>query len=126
MQQVSFIEMVDVRQCALDEQGLTSMLRAVRANCTLRILHLEGNNLTGKGVFILSELSYNTVYIFYFCFYFFTVAAMKFNEYLKELYLGGNRIIPEDCQNIGNILRTNHTLTHLDLRDNSIQVIYYC
>ena len=48
---------------------------------------------------------------------------MKFNENLKELYLGGNRIIPEDCQNIGNILRTNHTLTHLDLRDNSIQVI---
>ena len=50
---------------------------------------------------------------------------MKFNENLKELYLGGNRIIPEDCQNIGNILRTNHTLTHLDLRDNSIQVIVY-
>ena len=56
MQQVSFIEMLDVKQCALDEQALTSMLRAVRANCTLRILHLEGNNLTGKGVFILSEL----------------------------------------------------------------------
>ena len=57
LQQVSFIEMVDVRQCALDEQALTSMLRAVRANCTLRILHLEGNNLTGKGVFILSEVA---------------------------------------------------------------------
>ena len=57
LQQVSFIEMVDVRQCALDEQALTSMLRAVRANCTLRILHLEGNNLTGKGVFILSEIT---------------------------------------------------------------------
>ena len=48
---------------------------------------------------------------------------MKFNENLKELFLGGNRIAPEDCQNIGNILRTNHTLTHLDLRDNSIQVM---
>jgi len=47
--------MVDVRYCALDEQGLTSMLRALRANCMLRTLHLEGNNLTGKGVFILSE-----------------------------------------------------------------------
>ena len=56
--------------------------------------------------------------------YFFTVAAMKFNENLKELFLGGNRIVPEDCQNIGNILRTNHTLTYLDLRDNSIQVIH--
>ena len=64
MQQVAFIEMVDVRQCALDEQALTSMLRAVRANCTLRILHLEGNNLTGKGVFILSEFvsQYNVFY----------------------------------------------------------------
>ena len=48
---------------------------------------------------------------------------MKFNENLVELFLGGNRIVPEDCQNIGNILRTNHTLTHLDLRDNSIQVL---
>lgn len=57
---------------------------------------------------------------------FIAVAAMKFNENLKELYLGGNRIAPEDCQNIGNILRTNHTLTHLDLRDNAIQVIYRC
>lgn len=66
MQQVSFIEMVDVRQCALDEQGLTSMLRAVRANCTLRILHLEGNNLTGKGVFILSELKHSMYLLFCF------------------------------------------------------------
>jgi len=53
--QVNFIEMVDVRYCALEEQGLTSMLRALRANCTLSTLHLEGNNLTGKGIFILSE-----------------------------------------------------------------------
>ena len=59
----------------------------------------------------------------YILFHFFTVAAMKFNENLMELFLGGNRIVPEDCQNIGNILRTNHTLTHLDLRDNSIQVL---
>lgn len=67
LQQVSFIEMVDVRQCALDEQALTSMLRAVRANCTLSILHLEGNNLTGKGVFILSEVATSTCMIlFYF------------------------------------------------------------
>ena len=68
LQQVSFIEMVDVRQCALDEQALTSMLRAVRANCTLSILHLEGNNLTGKGVFILSEVATSVHDFVLFCF----------------------------------------------------------
>jgi len=62
---VDFIEMVDVRYCALDEQGLTSMLRALRANCTLRTLHMEGNNLTGKGVFILSENDLVIVVVMY-------------------------------------------------------------
>lgn len=47
--------MIDVSYCALDEQTLTLLLRAVRANCYLRVLKIEGNNLTGKGTFILSE-----------------------------------------------------------------------
>ena len=29
----------------------------ITANCTLCILHLEGNNLTGKGAFTLSEVA---------------------------------------------------------------------
>ena len=53
--QSPFLEMIDVSYCALDEQTLTLLLRAVRANCCLRVLKIEGNNLTGKGTFILSE-----------------------------------------------------------------------
>ena len=48
--------MVSVSYCGLEEQTLTLLLRSVRANCALHVLRLEGNNLTGKGTFILSEL----------------------------------------------------------------------
>ena len=47
--------MMNANYCNLEEQTLTLLLRSVRANCGLRILKLVGNNLTGKGTFILSE-----------------------------------------------------------------------
>lgn len=47
---------------------------------------------------------------------------MKFNENLQELHLANNCFLPEDAQNLGGILRTNHTLRVLDIRDNNIQV----
>lgn len=47
---------------------------------------------------------------------------MKFNENLQELWLGSNHLGPEDGQHLGSILRTNHTLRVLDLRDNNLQV----
>ena len=47
--------MISVSYCSLEEQTLTLLLRSVRANCALQVLRLEGNNLTGKGTFILSE-----------------------------------------------------------------------
>ena len=47
--------MMNANYCNLDEQTLTLLLRSVRANCGLRVLKLVGNNLTGKGTFILSE-----------------------------------------------------------------------
>ena len=50
-----------------------------------------------------------------------TVAAMKFNENLQELYLGSNHLTTEDGQHLGSILRTNHTLRVMDLRDNNLQ-----
>lgn len=55
--QSPFIETLNVSYCGLDDQGLTLLLRSVRANCALRTLHLDGNNLSGKGSFILSEWS---------------------------------------------------------------------
>lgn len=57
------------------------------------------------------------------------VAAMKFNENLQELWLGSNHLGPEDGQHLGSILRTNHTLRILDVRDNNLQdsgVRYIC
>ena len=57
------------------------------------------------------------------------VAAMKFNENLQELWLGSNHLGPEDGQHLGSILRTNHTLKILDVRDNNLQdagVRYIC
>jgi protein phosphatase 1 regulatory subunit 37 len=97
-----FVSTIDVSYCALDEQTLTLLLRAVRANCGLKVLKMEGNNLTGKGTFIL-------------------MAAMKFNENLQELHLSRNHLGPEDGQHLGNILRTNHTLRVLDVSDNNLQ-----
>ena len=52
----------------------------------------------------------------------YTVAAMKFNENLRELWLGANHLGPEDGQHLGSILRSNHTLRVLDVRENSLQV----
>ena len=51
------------------------------------------------------------------------VAAMKFNENLQELWLGANHLGPEDGQHLGSILRSNHTLRVLDVRENSLQVM---
>lgn len=51
----------------------------------------------------------------------FLVAAMKFNENLQELHLGSNHLTTEDGQHLGSILRTNHTLRVMDLRDNNLQ-----
>ena len=45
---------------------------------------------------------------------------MKFNENLEELYLGSNHLTTEDGQHLGSILRTNHTLKVMDLRDNNL------
>ena len=45
---------------------------------------------------------------------------MKFNENLQELYLGSNHLTTEDGQHLGSILRTNHTLRVMDLRENSL------
>ena len=60
LSQSPFITTIDVSYCALDEQTLTLLLRAVRANCGLKVLKMEGNNLTGKGTFILSKRTTGT------------------------------------------------------------------
>lgn len=54
--------------------------------------------------------------------FFLTVAALKMNETLKELFLGDNKFMPTDGVQIGNLLKYNHKLELLDLRNNHLQV----
>ena len=53
--QSPFIHMINVGYCGLEEQTITLLLRSVRANCALQVLKMQGNNLSGKGTFILSK-----------------------------------------------------------------------
>jgi len=50
------------------------------------------------------------------------VAALKLNETLKELFIGDNKLLPTDGVQIGNLLKYNHCLQLLDLRNNHLQV----
>ena len=47
---------------------------------------------------------------------------MKFNETLKEVFLADNKLTPSDGVQLGSLLKTNHTLALLDLRNNLLQV----
>jgi len=58
-------------------------------------------------------------------FYLFAVAALKTNEILKELFLADNRLMPTDGIQLGNMLKYNHVLELLDLRNNQLQVSHY-
>jgi len=50
------------------------------------------------------------------------VAAVKFNETLKELFVADNKLTPSDGVQLGSLMKTNHTLALLDLRNNLLQV----
>lgn len=51
-----------------------------------------------------------------------TVAALKMNETLKELFIGDNKLMSTDGIQVGNLLKFNHKLELLDLRNNHLQV----
>lgn len=50
------------------------------------------------------------------------VAALKMNEILVELFLADNRLMPSDGIQLGNLLKYNHKLQLLDIRNNHLQV----
>ena len=41
---------------------------------------------------------------------------------LKELFVADNKLTPSDGVQLGSLLKTNHTLALLDLRNNLLQV----
>ena len=51
------------------------------------------------------------------------VTAIKMNEILRELYLADNKLMPSDGIQLGNMLKFNHKLALLDLRNNHLQVL---
>ncbi len=44
------------------------------------------------------------------------------NDILRELYLADNKLMPSDGIQLGNMLKFNHKLALLDLRNNHLQV----
>ena len=49
------------------------------------------------------------------------VAALRTNVYLRELYLADNKMLPADGAQIAMLLKSNHTIEVLDLRNNQLQ-----
>ncbi|CAH1792889.1 unnamed protein product, partial [Owenia fusiformis] len=96
------IEFLDARNCVFTEQTMPMLGRAIRMGSALTILHLENANLSGRPLLIL-------------------VAAIKLNECLKELFLADNRMMPSDGIQLGNMLKFNHKLELLDVRNNHLQ-----
>lgn len=80
----------------------TYLARSIKLTSTLRILHLEHSNITGRYLIMLA-------------------AAMKDNEQIKELYLGDNKIQPSDGNPIATMIKENSCLDILDLRNNYLQ-----
>ncbi|XP_052766356.1 protein phosphatase 1 regulatory subunit 37-like [Mya arenaria] len=93
---------VDARSCDLNERVIPIFGRALRMGCFLQRLHLQSANLAGRALVIL-------------------VAALKMNEVLKELFIGDNKFTATDGVQIGNLLKYNHKLELLDLRNNHLQ-----
>lgn len=50
------------------------------------------------------------------------VSAVKFNQNLKDLFLGDNKLTSPDGQSLGAMLKGNGYLQLLDLRNNPLQV----
>ncbi|GFO12019.1 protein phosphatase 1 regulatory subunit 37 [Plakobranchus ocellatus] len=93
---------LDMRSCELNDRTIPLFGRALKLGCHLTILHMENMALAGRTLVIL-------------------VAALKMNETLQELFLAENKLMPSDGVQLGNLMRYNHYLGLLDLRNNHLQ-----
>lgn len=97
-----FIEFIDMRHCCFNDPCIALMARSLKLNSTLRVLHLEGDNLSGKLLIILCT-------------------GLKLNNNLGELFLGDNFLVPSDASILSAMLKSNSTLQLLDVRNNMLQ-----
>ena len=51
-----------------------------------------------------------------------TAMALKMNEVLRDLFLADNKLMPSDGVHLGSLLRFNHKLKLLDVRNNQLGV----
>lgn len=93
---------IDAKNCDLNERVMPILGRSLRMGCYLTRLHLQSVGLAGRALIIL-------------------VAALKMNETLKELFIGDNKLMSTDGIQVGNLLKFNHKLELLDLRNNHLQ-----
>lgn len=93
---------LDARGCELNDHIIPVLGRSLKMGSNLTVLHLEYTCLSGRPLVIL-------------------VAALKVNEILQELFLGDNKLMASDGIQIGNLLKFNHKLQLLDLRNNHLQ-----
>jgi len=96
------LEYLDVRRTSLDESTMPLLCRVLKINCMVRVLHLEDNHLSG---ILIRNL----------------VWGLRTNTHLQDLFLGMNRLTPEDAKQLGSLLIANHHIRLLDLRNNRLQ-----
>ncbi|KAK3702635.1 hypothetical protein RRG08_042624 [Elysia crispata] len=96
------LKYLDMRGCELNDRTIPLFGRALKLGCHLTVLHMENMALAGRTLVIL-------------------VAALKMNETLQELFLAENKLMPSDGVQLGNLMRYNHYLGLLDLRNNHLQ-----
>jgi hypothetical protein len=53
------------------------------------------------------------------------VKKLLYYKFKEELFLADNRLMPTDGIQLGNLLKYNHVLELLDLRNNQLQVSHY-
>lgn len=93
---------IDAKNTDLNERVMPILGRSLRMGCYITRLHLQSVGLAGRSLIIL-------------------VAALKMNEILKELFIGDNKLMSTDGVQVGNLLKFNHKLELLDLRNNHLQ-----
>mmetsp|Transcript_52842 Transcript_52842/g.115964 ORF Transcript_52842/g.115964 Transcript_52842/m.115964 type:complete len:472 (+) Transcript_52842:53-1468(+) len=89
---------------SIGDEGCNPVARFVRDNSLLKSLDLRGNNIRADGAVVLAH-------------------AIKNNDSLQSVCLKWNHIgsHPRGIQAICDVLKTNKTITQLDLRNNKIE-----
>ncbi|ELT97355.1 hypothetical protein CAPTEDRAFT_218827 [Capitella teleta] len=96
------LEHFEARGCTISEQLMPFIGRALRQGSSVTTLHLENAIISGKTLMIL-------------------VAALKMNGTVRELFLADNKLMPSDGIQLGSLLKFNHRLQLLDVRNNHLQ-----